>query len=96
MNQEKIFTLLTSLYDDTIALDSAWNTYRNFLQMCSDDDDETMEYLLNVVNMTARERLHLRNKIAERGFELTPNELNQYIFLLLMAVLDYSSEKGFN
>ena len=39
--------------------------------------------------MTAKERLVLRNSIAERGYELTPNELNQYIFLLMLAIYEH-------
>jgi len=89
MKQERIFRLLEALYGDTIKKESALKSYTNFLEICSDEDKTTMEYLLHVVNMTTRERLRLRNSIAERGYELTPNELNQYIFLLLLAIHDH-------
>lgn len=39
--------------------------------------------------MTTKQRLVLRNSIAERGYELTPNELDQYIFLLTLAIYEY-------
>ena len=89
MKQERIFNLLQALYIDTIKEESALRSYKNFLKICSDEDDTTLEYLLYVRNMTAKERLVLRNSIAERGYELTPNELNQYIFLLMLAIYEH-------
>tara|TARA_Y100001973_G_scaffold70618_1_gene102994 strand:+ start:91 stop:390 length:300 start_codon:yes stop_codon:yes gene_type:complete len=89
MKQERIFKLLQALYIDTIKEESALKSYKNFLKICSDEDDTTLEYLLNVVSMTAKERLVLRNSIAERGYELTPNELDQYIFLLTLAIYEH-------
>ena len=92
MKQEKITTLLNALYNDAIKPDSAWETYMNFYKLCLDGDSDTLDYLHHVVNMTSKERLDLRNRIAEKGFELTPNQLNQYIFLLLLAIYDYTSD----
>ena len=92
MRQEKISTLLNALYNDAIKPDSAWETYIKFYKLCLDQDVDTMEYLQGVVNMDQKQRLILRNRIAERGFELTPNELNQYIFLLLLSIYDYTSD----
>jgi|TARA_R110000824_G_scaffold66836_6_gene173232 hypothetical protein len=92
MRQEKISTLLNALYNDAIKPDSAWETYIKFYKMCLDQDMGTMEYLQGVVNMDQKQRLVLRNRIAEKGFELTPNELNQYIFILLLAIYDYTSD----
>ena len=89
MNQERIFKLLQILYVDTIKKESALKSYKNFLKICSEEDDVTMEYLLKVVNMTTKQRLILRNSIAERGYELTPNELDQYIFLLMLAIYEH-------
>tara|TARA_R110000824_G_scaffold62141_1_gene164754 strand:+ start:4723 stop:4881 length:159 start_codon:yes stop_codon:yes gene_type:complete len=45
-----------------------------------------MEYMHGVISMGAEERLRLRSRIAEKGFELTPNQLDQYIFLLFLAI----------
>ena len=92
MKQEKITTLLKALYNDTIKSDSAWETYINFYKLCLDSDNDTIDYLYYVVNMNQEHRLRLRNRIAEKGFELTPNELNQYIFLLIMAMYDYIND----
>jgi|TARA_R110000824_G_scaffold285481_1_gene473666 hypothetical protein len=92
MKQEKISTLLKALYHDTIKLESANATYNNFYKMCLDGDKVTMDYLHDVINMSSDERLELRTRIAERGFELTPNQLDQYIFILVLAIYDYTSD----
>jgi hypothetical protein len=89
MEQEDLLTLLMMLFDDTIDLDKAWKTYNNFINIFEDKDQDTIDYLLDVVDMDRKQRLVLRNRIAERGFELTPNELDQYIFILLMALYKY-------
>ena len=89
MEQEELLTLLVILYENTIDFDKAWRTYNNFLAIFKDEDEATIDYLLNIVNMNYRQKLLLRNRIAERGYELTPNELDQYIFILLMALYKY-------
>ena len=89
MEQEDLLTLLMILFDDTIDLDKAWKTCNNFINIFEDEDQATIDYLFDVVNMDRQQRLVLRNRIAERGFELTPNELDQYIFILLMALYKY-------
>jgi hypothetical protein len=89
MKHEDLLTLLVILYDNTIDFDKAWKTYNNFLAIFKDEDEATIDYLLNIVNMNYRQKLLLRNRIAERGYELTPNELDQYIFILLMALYKY-------
>ena len=89
MKHEDLLTLLVILYENTIDFDKAWRTDNNFLAIFKDEDEDTIDYLLNIVNMNYRQKLLLRNRIAERGYELTPNELDQYIFILLMALYKY-------
>jgi hypothetical protein len=89
MTKEKIISLLVALHDDPIEINSALRTYDNFLQIFKEEDEETMDYMFGIVNMNLSQRLILRNSIAERGYELTPNELDQYIFLLLMAIYNH-------
>jgi hypothetical protein len=92
MKKEKILTLLKALYRDTLKLESVGSTYTNFYKLCLDGDKDTMDYLHYVMNMQLDERLELRCRIAERGFELTPNQLDQYIFILILAVCDYTTD----
>jgi hypothetical protein len=91
MKRHQIFNLLESFYNDTIESDTAWQTYQNFYDICSSGDQPTMEYLYVVVGMGAKERLNLRSRIAEKGFELTPNQLDQYIFLLFLAIYNQAT-----
>jgi hypothetical protein len=93
MKQEKISTLLKALYRDTIRLELVATTYNNFYNLCLDSDKDTMDYLHDVINMGAGERLELRTRIAERGFELTPSQLDQYIFILILAIYDYTGDR---
>lgn len=92
MKRHQIFNLLETLYNDTIESDSAWKTYQNFYDMYSNGDQSTIEYMYGVVSMGTEERLRLRSRIAERGFELTPNQLDQYIFLLYLAIYDLEED----
>ena len=92
MKQEKISALLKALYRDTIRLELVATTYNNFYKLCLDSDKVTMDYLHDVINMSPDERLELRTRIAERGFELTPNQLDQYIFILVLAIYDYTGD----
>ncbi len=86
MKRHQIFNLLETFYNDTIESGRAWKTYQNFYDICSSGDQTTIEYMQGVISMGVEERLRLRNRIAEKGFELTPNQLDQYIFLLFLAI----------
>ena len=91
MKRHQIFNLLESFYNDTIESDTAWQTYQNFYDICSSGDQPTIEYMYVVVSMGIKERLNLRSRIAEKGFELTPNQLDQYIFLLFLAIYNQTT-----
>ena len=93
MKRQQISELLESFYNDAIEPESAWQTYQNFYQICTDGDKDTMEYMYDVIQMDTTQRLALRHKIAARGFELTPSQLNQYIFLLLLATMNYIDDR---
>ena len=86
MKQQDICMLLELFYSDTIELESAWKSYKNFYDICLDGDKATMNYMHNVINMNNSQKLELRNRIAVRGYELTPNQLDQYIFLLFQQM----------
>ena len=91
MKRQKVTSLLELFYSDSIDSDDAWKAYSNFLLMVSDSDKETMTYLYDVIDYDSDRRLKLRNRMAERGFELTPSQLDQYIFLLFLAIYNHSN-----
>ncbi len=89
MNRQELLTLLKSIYNWPIPDDTAWSVYNNFLEIFMTEDAETMDYLYNLVESGREERLRYRNRIAELGHELRPDELNQYIFLIVVAMSEY-------
>ena len=93
MKRQQLSILLEALYSDAIASEDAWKTYNNFYKICCEGDQDTIDYLHEVVDMERDARLLLRNTIAEKGFELTPNQLDQYIFLLFLAIYDHIDDR---
>jgi len=89
MNKEQLTFVLQAFFDDSIKGASAWLAYCNFKELLNDNDRDTIQYFLRVVEMDRRSRLKLRTTMAEHGNELTPNQLDQYIFLLLLALNEY-------
>ena len=89
MKQKEINLLLSTIYEDPIESANAWRSYSSFVLLFDESDQNLTEYLLTVVQLNRQQRLQFRNKIAERGYELTPNQLNQYILLVMIAMREY-------
>jgi hypothetical protein len=89
MKKKEINLLLSSIYEDPIESTNAWRSYSSFVLLFDESDQNLTEYLLNVVELNRQQRLEFRNKIAEKGYELTPNQLNQYILLIMIALREY-------
>tara|TARA_R110000824_G_scaffold367086_2_gene556196 strand:+ start:219 stop:500 length:282 start_codon:yes stop_codon:yes gene_type:complete len=89
MKQKEINLLLSAIYEDPIESTNAWKSYSSFVLLFDESDQDLTDYLLHVVELNRRQRLDFRNKIAERGYELTPNQLNQYILLVMIAMREY-------
>ena len=89
MKKKEIDFLLSAIYEEPIEISSAWRSYSSFVSLFDEDDQEIVDYLLNIVELNRKQRLDFRNKIAERGYELTPNQLNQYILLIMIALREY-------
>ena len=93
MEKHVLLYTLASIYDSPLDGEMAWNCYSNLLILFLEEDYDTVIYLGAIGSFTHKQRLRLRSKIAERGFELTPNELDQYIFLILVAQSEYMKVK---
>jgi len=89
MEKKELIKTLNSVYETTMEGDHIWDCYCAFLELFFEDDPITTNYLVSLVELTRTQRLKYRNRLAELGFELTPTELNQYIFLLLIALSEY-------
>ena len=49
-------------------------------------DEATVEFMYNICNMTKKDMLRWRTRLAEKGFELTPNEIEQYILIAALVM----------
>lgn len=86
MSKKDLLVILQTCYNDHLDIEVAWRCYCNLLQVCYESDENTIKYLHSLAISKKRERLLLRNRIAEKGFELTPNELDQYLLMLALAL----------
>ena len=86
MDKEILYDMLSSAYDDTIDIDKAWSLYENFDELCINGDFSTILYLYKVCMMNSKEKLRWGTKLAELGFELTPNEVDQYLLILAIVL----------
>ena len=86
MNKKDLLIILETCYNDHIDIEAAWNCYCNLLQ-------KTVNYLHTLAKSKKQERLLLRNRIAEKGYELTPHELNQYLLMLALALAEINPFK---
>ena len=61
----------------------------NYIDNCLPIED-TIEFMYNICNMTKIDMLIWRNRLAEKGFELTPNEIEQYILIaaIVMSLIE--------
>lgn len=68
--------------------DKAWETYLKYNKILKNKDDNMIEYLERLASFSKKEKLEWRNVLAEKGVELTPNQVNDYIFILSLAIMD--------
>lgn len=86
MDKKLLFDLLDNAYEDAIDIDKAWNLYNNFDELCINGDFTTIIYVYKICMMNKRDRLLWRTRLAEQGFELTPNEVDQYLLILTIVL----------
>lgn len=80
--------MLLSAYNESIGVDRAWDSFVKFKEYISSGDKDTIKYFMDLVTKDYTDILKLRTSIAEIGYELTPSELSQYIFILTLSMLD--------
>lgn len=86
MDKQLLFDLLDNAYEDAIDIEKAWSLYNNFDELCSSGDATTILYVYKICMMDKKGRLIWRTKLAELGFELTPNEVDQYLLILTIVL----------
>lgn len=88
INREKLSNILNFSYVEPIDETNAWNCFTRFQDHIQNGDKETIKFFLEVAFCDQKDMLALRNIMAELGYELTPNQLSQYIFLLTLCLLE--------
>ena len=86
--KEDLELLLAVSFDDPISIDAAYKAYSNYMDLISDADNDTIDYLWRLVKYDRQALLKVRMNFAEKGFELTPNQCEQYIFVLATSLVD--------
>lgn len=88
MNNEKLVSTVKSIYDWPISDEKIIEVYNNFKDIIKSGDEETVSFMEVLIKFDKKQRMQYRNYLASIGYELRPNELDQYILLLIIAMLD--------
>lgn len=88
MDKEKLLKTVKSIYDWPIEDDKIFEVYQNFKEIMRSGDKETISFFETVIKFDKKQRMKYRNHLASIGYELRPNELDQYILLIILAMLD--------
>lgn len=88
VTKEDLCAMLEFFSDDPLDIDQAWETFQRFEEHIAEGDIETIRYFTTLMMYKEKDILKLRNTMAEQGFELTPSQLSQYIFILSACLLD--------
>jgi formate dehydrogenase maturation protein FdhE len=94
MNKKTFKKILYSFKKSDLDIDRGWEVYLRILKLFKENKcEETYEYLEQVGSMDQKEKLQWRTKLAEMGIELTPSQVEDYIFILSLAIYDYWDSK---
>ena len=85
MNKTELINTIKSIYDWPIDEKKTWEVYNNFIELLLAGDQGTKDYLDSIIKFNKEQRQEYRNHIAELGYELRPDELSQYILLIIIA-----------
>jgi len=87
-SKEELHLMLEFTYDEPLDKTSAWSCYERFQEHLSNGDILTIKYFLQVINYDHEMVLKFRTKFSELGYELTPDQASQYIFILATCIID--------
>jgi len=75
------------MYND-IDIAEAWMTYRESMDTIEFGTDRDVEVLEMLLTLDDEQRLLWRTSLAEKGFEMTPMQVDQYISIVKIALCD--------
>ena len=94
MNRQKLTETIRSIYDWPLDDDKTWEVYNNFLNLLLSEDVDTKDFLMGITKFDKGQRLSYRNRLSEMGYELRPDELAQYIVLIIIAFNEVAEVKN--
>ena len=86
--QDEIYKTLKLIYDWPLERGDSWKVYNNFKDLLSVGDDRTVEFFLELTRFDKSQRRQYRSHLSDLGFELRPDELDQYILLIMLAIME--------
>jgi hypothetical protein len=92
--KEELELMLVFSFYEPIEIELAYKVYINYLNMISEADLETTDYLWRLVKQDRQGLLKVRMNFAEKGYELTPNQCEQYMFILATSLIDSIEENN--
>ena len=87
MKQKEFNKIFYTYSKNELEKDTAWDVYLRFYKICKTGDQDTIDYLERIGSMDKKQMLEWRTKLAEMGMELTPAQVEDYIFVLSLAIL---------
>ena len=87
MKQKQFNKILYRHGKSDLDIEKAWKIYLKCLELFKNENRNTIKYLEDMGLMKEKEKLRWRNKLAESGIELTPDEIDDYILILSLAMM---------
>lgn len=91
--KDDLEVMLAVSFNEPLDIEVAYKAYENYAFLINDADEMTIDYLWRMVKCDHKGLLKVRISFAEKGFELTPNQLEQYIFILATCLVDSIDNK---
>ena len=87
MNKEQFTHILNSEAEEQgwwfIPVEDSWELYEEARE---NPNEYPPEVLKSLIEMDREDRLIWRTELAERGYEMTPMQVDQYIFIIQTAI----------
>jgi hypothetical protein len=87
MDRKEFISVMKELWGEyDIDYQEAWDTYDETFAVVFDGDREAIRALEGIAMLNAAERLHWRMLMAEKGIEMTPVQVDQYVSIIELAL----------
>tara|TARA_Y100000996_G_C22209219_1_gene514684 strand:- start:36 stop:320 length:285 start_codon:yes stop_codon:yes gene_type:complete len=86
MNKKEFISVMQELWGSDIDIGEAWDTYGETCVAIDDNDLEAIRALEGIAILDHEERLRWRMLMAEKGIEMTPIQVDQYVSIIELAL----------